>query len=246
MNDVTVEALAGINRAFYRDRAAEFSTTRNAPWPGWEPLLRALRAVPGDRPVSVLDVGCGNARLGRYLAAALAPRPLALCGVDASEPLLDDARRAGPAGARWLVGDVVAAPDTLPAGPFDLVALIAVIHGVPSRERRVALLAACAARIARGGRLALTTWRRGEREPAVDWNTYSSRARMPIDCSQLEPGDLLIPWGDANSDVVRYFHSFDESELATWTDGLPLVLDQRYRADGRTGEQNEYLVFRSR
>ena len=124
-------------------------------------------------------------------------------------------------------------------------ALFAVIHGVPSRERRRALLEACAARVAPDGRLVLTTWRRGERERTVDWNSYSSRARMPIDCSQLEPGDHLIPWGDGD-DVVRYFHSFDESELATWTAGLPLVLDQRYRADGRTGDQNEYFVFRAR
>jgi len=46
--------------------------------------------------------------------------------------------------------------------------------------------------------------------------------------------------------VVRYFHFFDESELATWTAGLPLELEQRFRADGRTGDLNEYLVFRAR
>ena len=79
----------------------------------------------------------------------------------------------------------------------------------------------------------------------VDWNSYSSRARMPIDCTQLEPGDRLIPWGEGD-DVVRYFHFFDESELATWTAGLPLELEQRFRADGRTGDLNEYLVFRAR
>ena len=79
----------------------------------------------------------------------------------------------------------------------------------------------------------------------MDWNTYSSRAGMPIDCSQLEPGDHLIPWGESD-DVVRYFHAFDESELATWSAGLPLALEQRYRADGRTGDQNEYFVFRKR
>lgn len=245
MNEATARALAEINTDFYRDHAAEFSATRSAPWPGWAPLVPALRAAPGTGAVRALDVGCGNGRFARYLAEALAPRSLALCGVDASEPLLDAARRTGPPGARWQAGDVVAAPDALPSGPFDLVALFAVIHGVPSRERRRALLATCAARVAPAGRLVLTTWRRGEGERAVDWNTYSSRARMPIDCSQLEPGDHLIPWGDGD-DVVRYFHSFDESELATWTAGLPLVLEQRYRADGRTGDQNEYFVFRAR
>ena len=244
MNSATVEALAAINRAFYRDRAAEFSAARPAPWPGWDPLLPALRAA-GDRPLHVLDLGCGHGRFARWLAEAIAPRALALRGVDASEPLLEVARDAGPPGARFEAGDLVAAPDALPCGPFDLVALVAVIHGVPSRERRRAGREQGAARLAPTGRLVVTTWLRGESERAVDWNSYSARADMPIDCTQLEPGDRLIPWGPGN-DVVRYFHFFDESELASWSTGLPLALEQRYRADGRTGDQNEYFVFRAR
>lgn len=245
MNDATVEALAAINRAFYRDCAAEFSAARTAPWPGWEPLLPALRATPGAGPVRVLDLGCGHGRFARYLAQALAPRALELCGVDASEPLLAQARRTGPTGARWQIGDLVRAPDALPPGPFDLVAVIAVIHGVPSRERRRALLDACAARLAPGGQLVFTTWRADlARERRLDWNSYSSRARMPIDCSQLEPGDHLIPWG-RGSDVVRYFHFFDDAEIEGLVRGLPLVAERRYRADGRTGDQNDYFVFRA-
>jgi tRNA (uracil-5-)-methyltransferase TRM9 len=245
MNEATVRALAAINAAFYRDRAGEFSAVRTAPWPGWERLAPALRDTPGTGAVRVLDVGCGHGRFARWAAEAIAPRALALWGVDSSEPLLELARRTGPPGAHWQTVDVIAAPGALPSGPFDLVALFAVIHGVPSRELRRALLAESAARLAPGGRLVVTIWLRGDRERSIDWNSYSSRADMPIDCTQLEPGDRLIPWGEG-TDVVRYFHFFDESELATWTTGLPLVLDERYRADGRGGDQNEYFVFRTR
>jgi SAM-dependent methyltransferase len=244
VNEATVRALAAINTDFYRDHAAEFSAKRTFAWPGWERLAPVLRDTPGTGAVRVLDVGCGHGRFARWAAEALAPRALAIWGIDASAPLLELARRAGPPGAHWLPGDMIAAPGALPAGPFDLVALVAVIHGVPSRERRRALLAACAARIAPGGRLVLTTWLRGAAERAIDWNSYSSRADMPIDCTQLEPGDRLIPWGPGDR-VVRYFHFFDDSELASWTTGLPLALESRYRADGHTGDQNEYFVFRA-
>jgi tRNA (uracil-5-)-methyltransferase TRM9 len=245
VNEATVRALAAINADFYRDRADEFSGKRTMPWPGWERLVPALRGTPGTGAIRVLDLGCGHGRFARWAADALAPRALALWGVDASEPLLELARRTGPPGAHWQTGDVIAAPEALPFGPFDLVALVALIHGVPSRERRRALLAACARRLAPGGRLVLTTWLRGEAERVVDWNSYSSRADMPIDCTQLEPGDRLIPWGSGDR-VVRYFHFFHESELSTWTAGLPLVLEERYCADGHTGDQNEYFVYRAR
>jgi SAM-dependent methyltransferase len=245
MNDATVEALAAINRAFYRDRAAEFSATRGAPWLGWQRVVPLLRGAAPGRALRVLDVGCGNGRFVRYLAQALAPGSIEAVGVDASEPLLEAARRAGPAGAHWQACDVVAAPEALPAGPFDLIALIALLHGIPGSTRRRALLDACARRLAPDGWLVFTTWRADlARERRLDWKSYSSRAAMPIDCSQLEPGDQLIPWGPG-SDAVRYFHSFDEAELERLVSGLPLVADRRYRADGRTGEENEYLVYRA-
>ena len=248
MDDATVRALAEINHRFYRDHAAEFSAARKAAWRGWQQLVPLLHATSRAGALRVLDVGCGNGRFARFLAGALPDAALAYCGVDTSEPLLELARGAGPAGARWERADIVAAPEALPAGPFDAVVLLNVFHGVPGRERRRALLAACAGRLAPGGRLVLTTWRfTGDprlRDRILPWNTYSSRAPVPIDCSQLEPGDHLLPWRDGD-EVVRYVHAFDDAEIASCVEGLPLAAEQVFRADGRTGDRNEYFVLRA-
>jgi SAM-dependent methyltransferase len=247
MNEATVHALAEINRSFYRAHADAFRAARTVPWKGWEQLGPLLRARGRKAPLRVLDVGCGHGRFARFLAEQLPGESFEWTGVDASAPLLAEARKLGLAGATTREIDVVLHPDALPEGRFDWVVLFGVLHGVPGASRRKALLEACARRLAPGGRLVFTTWRLLEdgraRGRILDWNAYSSRAPMPIDCSQLEPGDLLLPWGDGD-EVVRYVHAFDESEIARSLDGLGLAPERRFRADGRTGDQNDYFVLR--
>jgi SAM-dependent methyltransferase len=244
MNEATWRALAGINDAFYRDHAEAFAATRTTPWQGWDRLLPLLRETAP--PLRVLDVGCGHGRFARFLADALPGSPVAWTGVDGSAALLEQARRGAPGAAARVRGDVVADPEALPAGPVDWVVLFGVLHGGPSAERRRALLEACAGRLAPGGRLAFTTWRFAEdgraRGRILPRNAFSSRAPVPIDCSQLEPGDALLPFGPGD-EVVRYVHAFDDSEIARWLRELPLARAKRFRADGRTGDQNEYFVL---
>lgn len=64
MDAQTIQRLNAINQEFYRVTADEFDQTRGTAWPGWVRLLPHLRA-----PLSVLDVGCGNGRLGVFLSA---------------------------------------------------------------------------------------------------------------------------------------------------------------------------------
>ncbi len=243
MNDETARRLSALNQRFYAESADEFSATRDAPWPGWSKLVPLLN---GRSHVSVLDVGCGNGRFARFLSDALAA-PFLYCGIDASAPLLERARRAvsGIAGARLLRADLVLDPldSALPGERFTCVAAFGLLHHVPQESRRRALLRALAERVAPGGWLALTFW---------DFLTDPRFARRPAPPppelrEELEPGDVLLPWGDAKGPPrLRYCHHTDEAEETRLLADLPLVPRLAYASDGRSGRLNRYRVLERR
>ncbi|SHI44559.1 Methyltransferase domain-containing protein [Nocardiopsis flavescens] len=84
-----------------------------------------LDRVPA-RVGRALDVGCGTGELVR----ALADRAGEVVGVDADPRVVDLARAATGErpGVSFLVGD---AGRELPAGPFDVIACVAVLHHLP-------------------------------------------------------------------------------------------------------------------
>lgn len=246
MDDETAHALNELNLAFYRDHAAEFSRSRARPWRGWE---RLLAWIPDAAPVSVLDVGCGNARFGRYLAGH---RRLAhYAGVDASLPLLAIAQADPPAAERidWLHADFVAAPPdrVLPGGRFDLAVLFGVLHGVPGRERRRALLAALAARLSPGGLLAFSCFRFAADARLsgriVPWECARQALPRAIDPARVDPGDHLLPWGD-DPHVLRYGASIGGAERAWLVSGLALAPVAEFRDEGAAAALNHYVLLR--
>lgn len=230
MNDTTIHRLNTINQEFYRLTAASFDQTRGQPWPGWVRLLPYLKT-----PLSILDVGCGNGRLGRFLADHLSTN-LSYYGIDSNPDLLDRARLTlADLAARLEQRDIIT--ESLPAGAFDLVALFGVLHHIPGSAQRRGLMHSLAARVAPGGIMAFAAWRFYEyerfRERIVPW---------PADI-QVETHDYLLDW---RRDVraLRYCHYVDDAEHADLITaaGLPEIMT--YRADGGTNDANRYSLLR--
>jgi len=207
MTPETTRALARISRRFYRTRGEAFDATRRGPGPGFAWLGRALPAPPAR----TLDLGCGNGRLGAFLAKRFGPERGWL-GVDASPALLASAgaRPDLPRRARTRALDLLDAAAPLPGGSFDLVALIAVLHHVPGEAARADLLARAAARVAQGGLLAATFWRFGE-APHLAARALPF-AGTGVDAADVEPGDALLPFG-GDGRVPRYCHAFAREEI---------------------------------
>jgi len=231
-----------VNRRFYRERASEFSRSRERPWSGWGEILEHAGALLPEHP-RVLDVGCGNGRFARFLEERLG-RTFDYCGVDESPLGLAEARKRLPVRANlsFLEADFLEAP--LPEGAFDLVVLFGVLHHVPGRENRIDLLTRLSARLAQGGLLAFSIWRFARyprfQKKIVPWSEFPSRAGIEIHLSDLEPGDHILTWGGA-SPAYRFCHAMSEEEEGDLARSLPLDPVASFDAGS---EPNRYRVFR--
>ncbi|MHC4816220.1 MAG: class I SAM-dependent methyltransferase, partial [Planctomycetota bacterium] len=250
-------ALHRINLEFYERHAAAFSATREGSWPGWrkvaELVEKGREGAGGD--LSVLDLGCGNGRLARFLEEHWQTR-FGYLGIDASGLLLElAAGRVGDRGRRFLRHDLLL--DGLPSGlvgePFDLIAVFGLMHHLPGFENRRELLRQAGRLLARGGLLAVSFWLFGDRERfrrrTVTWDGYNRAAAERIDTSDLEPGDLLLAWGEegageAGAAAVRYCCWTPPAQVDRLLDGLELESVAAYSADGAGGDLNLYRLLR--
>ena len=256
MKEETVAALNRINRRFYSDLADDFSSTRGRAWSGWQRLLPLLEAQATGRQrddaLRILDVGCGNGRFQRFVAENHRGKT-AYIGVDSSTALLREASQSGISEARWLHLDLTEeeALATLVEESFDFIAVLALLHHVPSFARRRQLVASLIGLLAEQGALVLSHWQFGASSRfdrrAVSWNDYRAGAGEPIDVSDLEPGDRLLAWGPVDDDglprSLRYCHHTDPAEAERLTAGLDLERIDSFRADGRGGDLNLYQIF---
>lgn len=244
MDKDTARRLVQLNNDFYRENAASFSATRASAWPGWERVLASLPAAPR----SVLDVACGNLRFKHFLDKrfdSLSPEYHAVdsCSAFATGSEGVELHQVDILG---LLLDDRSFPEALGIVPCELTACFGFLHHVPGAGLRRAVLDGLLDLTVPGGTVAVSFWQfardpQAARKAAV--TTEAARAWA----DRLEDGDFLLGWQDVPG-ALRYCHSFTDDEVSALADGCgkrASVVD-RFRADGRTGEMNGYLVLRRR
>lgn len=230
---LTVESqLRQINRRFYEEMALPFARSRMMPWPGFTRLADWL--PPGR--LKLLDVGCGEGRLGRALSAN--DRLGTYVGLDQEVGLL--ALAAEGLTGRFLCRDLGEPAALAGVGCFEAIACVATLQHLPGRARRLRLLREMAAHLAPGGRLVLVNWQflssLRQRDKILPWSVVGLRA---VD---VGPSDFLVSW-DRGGKTMRYVTQIDDVETAALANSAGLSVQAQFRSDGREGNLNLYTLL---
>lgn len=235
-----MERLSSVNRAFYSQFAAQFAQTRSPEQAGVQQLAELLPTTG-----RLLDLGCGNGRLARLLSQQ--QRSLSYVGVDSSVELLAIARAdtAGlPMATDFVHADMSREGWTqrLPAGRFDAVVALALLHHIPGWQSRLSLLAQMAALLADDGLVALSAWQflneARLRRKIVSWSA------VDLEPGQVEPGDYLLDWKRGGYGL-RYCHLIDAAEIEELARDAGLSLQAVFYADGAQANLNLFAVLRT-
>lgn len=247
MNPETIQRLLALNQQFYAACAAAFARSRGA---GQAGLLRTLPYLP-PTPI-VLDLGCGNGRLARWLASQR--QELTYVGLDASAGLLHAAAQTVRAlegvHAHLVMADVTRAawptalPPLTPVGaPFEAIYLLALLHHLPSFALRATVLRQAGRLLAPGGAVIATFWQFLDdarwQARQLPWETVGLTA------GQVEAGDALLDWR-RDGLGLRYVHHVSPAEAEALAHAAGLQVVETYRADGQSKRLNLFQICRAR
>lgn len=235
MNSATAERLLTINREFYNRFGEQFSATRQRLQPGVKKILDSIQ-----KDVSVLDLGCGNGHFLREISRR--GHKQALLGVDFSLPLLRNAE--STPGVLFREGDLtklsVIGNELLVNNGWDVIAMFAALHHIPSHEIRLDILRTVQKLLKPNGKFILSNWQflNSEKLKAriQPWDTVG------LSNSDVDEGDYLLDWR-SEGEGVRYAHHFSVEELLGLAGQAGMSVSASFLSDGENGRLGLYQVW---
>ena len=214
---------------FYQQMAVSFAATRQNPWAGWQRL-------DFEGVGSIVDIAGGNGRFYHYaqsqgfrghdLDVDASDKLLGLSGLEATQCQKLDVLAAYQQGGSWR--------EWLKVSQADLVVCFGFFHHVPTFEWRQKLLQDLWMCVAPGGRLAVSFWQ-----------FLPEKKNLVV--KDLGGNDYWLSWG-GDQRARRFAHYWTDAEIDQLAQKLlsdnHARIEADYRADGRSGQLNRYLVWR--
>ena len=157
---------------------------------------------------SVLDVGCGNARLLDAL-----PVGVQYTGCDTSERMITVAQNRQVLrlpNIQFVAGDILSLP--FPSASFDYVFALAVLHHIPSVRLRQQAIAELTRVVKPGGHILITVWNLR----SFYWmrRYWLWKLLFGLRPKGYDRGDCFVPWRrGVEKPLLRYVHAFTGYEL---------------------------------
>jgi len=254
MTTQTIRALNRMTSDFYARIGQFWNQDETYFWDGWH-TLASLIDVPKVRPFSVLDIGCGNGRFASFCTQHLtAQESLYYHGIDNSAEMLSFTPQAQRQDHRYIftLADVVESGTwSRPLTQhFSLVALMGLMHHIPSFRLRRDILVQAAECVQPGGYLCFTTWR-FDLIPRLQKRVidlYGGEARQlyaeyGINPGQFEEGDALLNWVKYDR-AYRFSHQYSQDEITALIAATGLRCVAQFLHDGKESCRNEYFVLK--
>ena len=257
MDQQTAIQLNELNQKFYWDNCQSFSMSRSLPWQGWQLIANHLECEniwQDAGSVNVLDVACGNMRFEEFMVQRFADVKLRFDCIDSCIALLPERM---PGHVNFESVDIIEnlfECRALPiVGSHDLTVCFGFMHHVPGEHNRKRLLYQLLDSTAINGYCVVSLWSFAEGLGLKKAQRQMRQTLLTADkstqglASRLDDGDYLLGWQNIPG-AVRYCHSFSMSEadiLASSLGNRGILVDS-FKSDGKTGDQNLYLVFRRR
>ena len=219
----------------------------------------ASKPPNGQNKLYLVDLACGNLRFEAFLERAMPQARLSALAMDACEGL-----PVARSDTRFLRCDIIeelskealgealgkALGISCADGSFegaDMAVCFGFMHHIPLPEWREQLLEAMLGAVKPGGFVCASFWRFADDEGLAEkaQRTHAQGClELGFNPAAFNEGDFLLGWKNREGSY-RYCHSFTDTDIDELAASLPpsTRTAARFRADGRTGNLNEYLVL---
>lgn len=238
MDENTVLKLNKINNDFYSTVATDFDDSRKYFWEGWKKLIPYTNDF---NQLKLVDLGCGNGRFFEFLKKDIANKAISFLGIDSNKELLEFSKNSFEKNKfeNYQLKKVDIVKSLLAKNDFlkdeqNMIVAFGVMHHIPTYKLRLQLIKYLKSNVSKNGYIILSLWQFME---------FERFRKKIVNFGNLEKNDFILDW-NRGKNALRYCHFIDEKEQNNLIFDSKLTLIERFRADGKEGNVNTYLVLK--